>query len=376
MRGSALRPIAIAAGGTGGHLFPAEALAAELSARGERIVLFTDARSAAFDSPAFASAERFVLKGEGIAGRNILRAARGAALLAAGTLTARGLLKRLDASAVVGFGGYPAIPPALAALTLGARKPALILHEQNAVLGRANRALATRADVLALAYEDTARVPQGARTQWVGNPVRPALAALAGEGYPPADGALRLLVTGGSLGARIFADLVPAAIAALPEGIRARLLIAQQCRVEDLERVRAAYSQTGIPVELSPFFSDIAGRLAGAHLVIARAGASTVAEIACAGRPSLLVPLPSAIDNHQVANARALESVGAALVLAQGATTPARLAELLAEWLGSPERLAQAARAAASLARPQAARDLADLVLAHAARANSLQETR
>ncbi len=376
MRGSALRPIAIAAGGTGGHLFPAEALAAELSARGERIVLFTDARSAAFDSPAFASAERFVLKGEGIAGRNILRAARGAALLAAGTLTARGLLKRLDASAVVGFGGYPAIPPALAALTLGARKPALILHEQNAVLGRANRALATRADVLALAYEDTARVSQGARTQWVGNPVRPALAALAGEGYPPADGALRLLVTGGSLGARIFADLVPAAIAALPEGIRARLLIAQQCRVEDLERVRAAYSQTGIPVELSPFFSDIAGRLAGAHLVIARAGASTVAEIACAGRPSLLVPLPSAIDNHQVANARALESVGAALVLAQGATTPARLAELLAEWLGSPERLAQAARAAASLARPQAARALADLVLAHAARANSLQESR
>ena len=371
-----MRPIAIAAGGTGGHLFPAEALAAELSARGERIVLFTDARSAAFDSPAFACAERFVLKGEGIAGRNVLRAARGAALLAAGTLTARGLLKRLDASAVVGFGGYPAIPPALAALTLGARKPALILHEQNAVLGRANRALATRADVLALAYEDTARVPQGARTQWVGNPVRPALAALAGEGYPPADGALRLLVTGGSLGARIFADLVPAAIAALPEGIRARLLIAQQCRVEDLERVRAAYSQTGIPVELSPFFSDIAGRLAGAHLVIARAGASTVAEIACAGRPSLLVPLPSAIDNHQVANARALESVGAALVLAQGATTPARLAELLAEWLGSPERLAQAARAAASLARPQAARALADLVLAHAARANSLQESR
>ncbi len=376
MRGPALRPIAIAAGGTGGHLFPAEALAAELSARGERIVLFTDARSAAFDSPAFAGAERFVLNGEGIAGRNLLRAARGAALLASGTLTARGLLRRLDASAVVGFGGYPAIPPALAALTLGARKPALILHEQNAVLGRANRALATRADVLALAYDDTARVPPGARTQWVGNPVRPALAALAGGGYPPADGALRLLVTGGSLGARIFADLVPAAIAALPDGIRARLLIAQQCRVEDLERVRAAYSKTGIPVELSPFFPDIAGRLDGAHLVIARAGASTVAEIACAGRPSLLVPLPSAIDNHQVANARALESVGAALVLAQGATTPARLAELLAEWLGSPERLAQAARAAASLARPQAARDLADLVLAHAARANSLQEPR
>ncbi|MBS7793100.1 undecaprenyldiphospho-muramoylpentapeptide beta-N-acetylglucosaminyltransferase [Roseococcus sp. SDR] len=376
MRGPAMRPIAIAAGGTGGHLFPAEALAAELSARGERIVLFTDARSAAFDSPAFANAERFVLKGEGIAGRNLLKAAKGAALLASGMMTARGLLKRLDAAAVVGFGGYPAIPPALAALSLGKRRPALILHEQNAVLGRANRALATRAELLALAYEETARVPEGARTRWVGNPVRPALAALAGGGYPPADGPLRLLVTGGSLGARVFADLVPAAIAALPDSIRGRLLIAQQCRVEDLERVRAAYSETGIPVELSPFFPDIAGRLANAHLVIARAGASTVAEIACAGRPSLLVPLPSAIDNHQVANARALEAAGAALVLPQATTNPARLTQLLAEWLGSPERLAEAARHAASLARPQAARELADLVLAHAARTQATQESR
>lgn len=376
MRGPAVRPIAIAAGGTGGHLFPAEALAAELSARGRRIVLFTDARSAAFDSPAFATAERFVLKGEGIAGRNVLRAARGAAMLASGMMTARNLLRRLDAAAVIGFGGYPAIPPAIAALTLGARKPALILHEQNAVLGRANRALAVRADLLALAYAETARVPGGAKTLVVGNPVRPALAALAGMGYPPADGPLRLLVTGGSLGARIFADLVPPAIGALPEAIRGRLLIAQQCRVEDLERVRAAYSTTGIPVELSPFFPDIAGRLAGAHLVIARAGASTIAELACAGRPSLLVPLPSAIDDHQAANARALEAAGAALVLPQAGMTPARLAALLAEWLGSPERLAEAAQAAASLGRPQAARALADQVIALADQAISLQETR
>ena len=376
MRGPAVRPIAIAAGGTGGHLFPAEALAAELLARGARIVLFTDARSAAFDSPAFASAERFVLRGEGVAGRSVLRAARGASLLASGTLTARRLLRRLDAAAVVGFGGYPAIPPALAALTLGARRPALILHEQNAVLGRANRALATRADLLALAYQDTSRVPAAARTQWVGNPVRPALAALAGGGFPSVDGALRLLVTGGSLGARIFADLVPAAIAALPDGLRARLLIAQQCRVEDLERVRTAYAGTGVPVELSPFFPDIAGRMAIAHLIIARAGASTVAEIACAGRPSLLMPLPTAIDDHQVANARALQAAGAALVLTQAEMTPMLLSELLTEWLGSPGRLAEAAQHAASLARPQAARDLADLVLAHAAKTNSLQEPR
>jgi UDP-N-acetylglucosamine--N-acetylmuramyl-(pentapeptide) pyrophosphoryl-undecaprenol N-acetylglucosamine transferase len=369
-----VRPIAIAAGGTGGHLFPAEALAAELGARGERIVLFTDARSAAFDSPAFSNAERFVLQGAGMAGRNALAALRGAGLMARGTLAARRHLGRLDAAAVVGFGGYPAIPPALAALSLGARRPVLVLHEQNAVLGRANRMLAARADALALTYAETGKVPTGARPQVVGNPVRPALAALAGQPYEaPGTGALRLLVTGGSLGARIFADVVPAAVAALPEGLRARLIVTQQCRAEDLERVRAAYAGTGIPVELSPFFSDMPRRLATAHLVVARAGASTLAELACAGRPSVLVPLPSAIDDHQAANARALADCGAALVLPQAEMAAPRLTAALAEWLTAPERLARAARAAASLARPQAARDLADLVLALAHR--TLQDT-
>lgn len=376
MRGPALRPIAIAAGGTGGHLFPAEALAAELTARGQRIVLFTDARSAAFDSPSFANAERFVLKGEGLAGRGVWRAMRGAAALSAGTLTARRLLKRLDAAAVVGFGGYPSIPPAVAALSLGARRPALILHEQNAVLGRANRALATRADLLALAYAETARVPAGARTRHVGNPVRPALAALAGEPYPSTEGALRLLVTGGSLGARVFGEIVPPAVVALPERLRARLVVTQQCRVEDLERARADYAAANIAAELSPFFTDIARRLAGAHLVIARAGASTIAEIACAGRPSILIPLPSAIDDHQAANARALAAAGAALVLPQREVTAERLALLLEEWLHSGERLAEAARHAASLGRPQAARDLADAVMDAAARTVTHQESR
>lgn len=376
MRGPAIRPIAIAAGGTGGHLFPAEALAAELMARGQRVVLFTDARSAAFDSPAFASAERFVLKGAGIAGRGLVKGLRGAAQLAAGTWTARRLLKELDAAAVVGFGGYPSIPPALAALTLGRRRPAVVLHEQNAVLGRANRALAKRADLLALAYARTARVPAGARTRHVGNPVRPALAALVGQPYPPTTGALRLLVIGGSLGARVFSDLIPPAIAALPDSLRARLLVAQQVRVEDQERVRAAYADTGIPVELSPFFPDIAVRLSGAHLVIARAGASTVAELACAGRPSLLIPLPSAIDDHQRANAAALAESGAAQVLPQAGLTPEVLGAALAAWLDAPERLAEAARHAASLARPQAARELADAVLDCAARTTSVQEPR
>jgi UDP-N-acetylglucosamine--N-acetylmuramyl-(pentapeptide) pyrophosphoryl-undecaprenol N-acetylglucosamine transferase len=356
-------PIAIAAGGTGGHLFPAEALAAELAARGRRVALFTDARSSAFDSPAFTGAERIVLSGEGLAGRGVFRAARGAAKLAMGTIAARGHLRRIEASAVVGFGGYPAIPPALAALSMGRGRPALVLHEQNAVLGRANRLLAPRADLLALSHDGTARVPERARVRLVGNPVRPAIAALSGEPYPATEGALRLLVIGGSLGARIFADLVPAAVALLPEELRRRLIIAQQARAEDLERARGAYAGTGIPVELSPFFPDIAGRLAGTHLVIARAGASTVAELACAGRPSILVPLPGAIDDHQTANARSLAAAGAAELLPQAAVTPPSLAHLLAVTLTDSARLAAMAAAAATLARPQAARELADLVL-------------
>jgi UDP-N-acetylglucosamine--N-acetylmuramyl-(pentapeptide) pyrophosphoryl-undecaprenol N-acetylglucosamine transferase len=355
----------IAAGGTGGHLFPAEALAAELLARGERIALMTDARSSAFESPAFGSAERFVLKGSGIAGRGPKAAAAGALALAAGTLEARRILKRLDAAAVVGFGGYPSVPPIIAALTLsGGRRPATALHEQNAVLGRANRLLAPRADLLALSVADTARVPPGAKAKVVGNPVRPALAAMAGQGYaPPAeDGAIRLLVLGGSLGARVFADVVPAAIAALPEALRGRLVVTQQTRAEDLPRVESAYRAAGVPAALSPFFGDIATRLAMAHLVIARAGASTVAELACAGRPSVLVPLPSAIDDHQSGNARSLAAAGAAWLMQQDAFTAEALARHLGAVLTNGPVLARAAAAAAKEAHPEAARRLADLV--------------
>jgi len=363
MRGDMARPIVIAAGGTGGHLFPAEALAAELLARGERIALMTDQRSTAFDSPAFANAERFVLQGAGLSGRGALAAGRGAMALAAGTLQARRLLRRLSAAAVVGFGGYPSVPPLLAALTMLGRRPVAVLHEQNAVLGRANRLLAPRADALALSYAATAKVPTGARVEVLGNPVRPALAALAGGEYPSTSGALRLLVLGGSLGARIFADVVPAAIAALPEALRARLLVTQQCRAEDLARVREAYAAAGVPAELSPFFPDVAPRLANAHLVVARAGAGTLAELACAGRPSILVPLPHAIDDHQAANARALAEAGAAEVVPQAAFTSAALAEHLAGMLGDPRVLTRAALSAARLAQPDAAKRLADLVL-------------
>jgi len=242
-------------------------------------------------------------------------------------------------------------------------RPVTVLHEQNAVLGRANRLIAPRADLLALSHAATAKVPGGAHVEVVGNPVRPALAALAGGEYPGTDGALRLLVLGGSLGARIFADIVPDAVAALPEALRSRLVVAQQCRPEDLARVRAAYEAAGVPAELSPFFPDVAGRLAGAHLVVARAGAGTVAELACAGRPSILVPLPHAIDDHQQANARALAEAGAAKVMPQATLTSATLALELAALLGDPRGLARAAASAAKLAQPDAARRLADLVL-------------
>jgi UDP-N-acetylglucosamine--N-acetylmuramyl-(pentapeptide) pyrophosphoryl-undecaprenol N-acetylglucosamine transferase len=365
MRGPAVRPIVIAAGGTGGHLFPAEALAAELAARGERIALMTDARSAAYESPAFGNAERFVLRGSGLAGHGARGAARGALALAAGTIEARGILKRLDAAAVVGFGGYPSVPPLIAARMLPrATRPATALHEQNGVLGRANRLLAPGADLLALSAQDTSRVPSSAHVEVVGNPVRPALAALAGQGFaaPGEDGAIRLLVLGGSLGARIFADVVPGAVALLPERLRQRLVVTQQTRAEDLPRVETAYREAGVPADLSPFFGDIAVRLAMAHLVVARAGASTVAELACAGRPSLLVPLPHAIDDHQTANGRYLERAGAAWMMPQPGFTPQALAKQMAAMFATPAVLARAAAAAAGLARPEAARRLADLV--------------
>ncbi len=377
MRGPAAQPYVIAAGGTGGHLFPAEALAAELIARGERIALMTDARSAAFDSPAFGNAERFVLKGEGLAGRGLRAAARGALALAAGTLEARRILARLSPAAVIGFGGYPSVPPLLAARSLrGAARPVTALHEQNGVLGRANRMLARGVDLLALSATETRRVPHGAPALVVGNPVRPALAALAGQGYvqPAEDGAIRLLVLGGSLGARVLADVVPAAIAALPEALRGRLLVTQQTRAEDLPRVEAAYRAAGVPADLSPFFGDVAVRLSVSHLVIARAGASTVAELACAGRPSILVPLPGAIDDHQTANANSLAALGAAWLMPQRDFTADALSRHLAASFAHPAVLARMAEAAAKQARPDAARRLADRLEALVARTDATAE--
>jgi UDP-N-acetylglucosamine--N-acetylmuramyl-(pentapeptide) pyrophosphoryl-undecaprenol N-acetylglucosamine transferase len=238
----------------------------------------------------------------------------------------------------------------------------VVLHEQNAVLGRANRFLSRQATLLALSFATTERVPEGVATLLTGNPVRPPVMALADLDYTPPIGTLRLLVLGGSLGARIFSDLVPAAIALLSPEMRARLSIVQQCRAEDLERARAAYAQCGVTAELSPFFPDVADKLAAAHLVISRAGASSVAELAVAGRPSLLVPLPNAIDDHQSANARALVAARGASAIAQRDLTPALLADNLTRLLSNPDMLAHAARAARSVARADATMRLADLV--------------
>ena len=367
MRGPQARPVVIAAGGTGGHFFPAEALAAELLRRGERVVLMTDARSGGLNSTVFAQCERFVLRGAGIAGRGLVKAMRAGVALGLGTWQARRMLARLQPAAVVAFGGYPSVAPVLGASMLrrGAR-PAIVLHEQNAVLGRANRFLSRRADRLALSHAATAGVPAGVATEVTGNPVRPAVAALAGAGYAAPQAQLRLRVLGGSLGARVFSDVVPAAVALLPQAARARLVVTQQCRAEDLARVRAAYAACDVPAELSPFFTDVAGLLAAAHLVITRAGASTVAELAVAGRPGLLVPLPSAIDDHQTANAKALQDAGAAWVLPQPGFTAEALAARLTDFLAHPALLAEAAAATRIVATADAAARLADLVQRHA----------
>ena len=361
MRGPAVRPIVIAAGGTVGHFFPAEALANELLARGRRVALMTDTRSAGLGSATFAGQEQFVLKGAGIAGRGIARGAAAMLSLAAGVAQARAILARIDAAAVVGFGGYPSVAPVLGSRLLRQR-PAVILHEQNAVLGRANRFLSRHADRLALSFPATERVPANATTAVTGNPVRPAVAALAGLAYAPPGDRLRLVVLGGSLGARVFSDIVPAALAGLPDALRARLDIVQQCRPEDLDRVRAAYAAAGLAPELSAFFPDVADRLSAAHLVIARAGASTVAELTVAGRPAILVPLPGAIDDHQSANARALVAARGASMIAQRDLTPETLRQQIAALLSEPDMLVHAARAARSLARPDATAKLADLV--------------
>jgi len=351
----------LAAGGTGGHLFPAQALAEQLTARGAAVHLVTDRRSDALAAGMPGVAIARIRAGR--IGGGPFHTACGLAMLAVGLVEARQLLRRLDPEAVVGFGGYPSVPTLWAATQLGF---ASVIHEQNAVLGRANRLLARRVKRIATGFVETARLRPADRARAVhtGNPVRPAIRAVARVPYrPPERGApIELLILGGSQGARIFADVVPPALAALPAGLRTALRVSQQARPEDGERVAAQLRDAGIAAEISSFFGDVPDRLARAQLVICRSGASTVAELAAVGRPSFLVPYPHATDDHQAANARAIASAGAAWVLPQSALSAAMLANRLAERLADPAGLVYAAGQARRFAVDDAAQRLASLV--------------
>ncbi|TPW34868.1 undecaprenyldiphospho-muramoylpentapeptide beta-N-acetylglucosaminyltransferase [Oecophyllibacter saccharovorans] len=358
-------PIVIGAGGTGGHFFPAEALAACLIARGHEVVLFTDGRNTRHQDGPFRGRKVHVLAGAGVAGRGLMGKLKGGLTLLRSAFRARRILKDLQPSAVVGFGGYPSIPPLLGARLLPAAiRPPLIIHEGNAVLGQANALLARFATAIATSYPEVARLPENAAVTLTGMPVREGIEALANEGYPaPSSGTpLHLLIWGGSLGASIFSQVMPAALGQLPERLRRRLRVLQQVRKPELEQVRGRYEEAGIQADLHPFITDVPHALAQAHLVIGRAGGSSIAELTMAGRPSLLVPLPIAASDEQGANARALTGRGAAWMLRQPAFTPEAVSQLLNHLLTQPEKLTGAAQAAHRLQHPQAAEKLADLV--------------
>ena len=355
------RTFLLAAGGTGGHMVPAHALAAELGARGHRVHLVTDARGARIPG-LFEMLTPHVLPAGRLGGGPLgyLRAARD---VLRGRSSALRLIEETAPAAAVGFGGYPALPALLAASS--ADVP-VILHEQNAVLGRVNRLLAGRATAIATAYPRVQRIHGRAtlKTELVGNPVREEVRRLGEEPYPEltADGVFRVLVTGGSQGANILSDVVPDGLGMLPTAFRQRMQVTQQCRPEDIDRVRARYAALGIPADLQTYIEDMPGALAWTHLVIARAGASTIAELTAAGRPAILVPLPSATDDHQTVNAREMARTGGARVIAQARFTPVELAKQMQKLGLEPDALTHAAARARSGGRPHATRDLADLV--------------
>jgi UDP-N-acetylglucosamine--N-acetylmuramyl-(pentapeptide) pyrophosphoryl-undecaprenol N-acetylglucosamine transferase len=348
----------VAAGGTGGHMMPAHALAEALVGRGHRVALITDERGAKFET-LLTNGPRHVIQAA-TPGRNPLRWPSAWLKIRAGRKAAARIIAELSPAAVIGFGGYPVLPAMLAAQRAGIPT---ILHEQNAVLGRVNRLVAGKADVIATSFPDTLNVKHPDKVSLVGNPVRAEIAAIGRTPYPAfaPDDIFRLLVTGGSLGASIFASVVPAALAELDPGLRHRLQVTQQCRAEDIDKVRAEYRRLEIPADLMTFIDDMPGALALAHLVIGRAGASTVSELCAAGRPAILVPLPIATDDHQAANTREMVAAGGARMMRQNAFTPHELARQIEAMALAPGALANAAKRALSVGRPNAAATLADL---------------
>ncbi len=353
------RHFLLAAGGTGGHMIPAHALAEELMRRGHRVALVTDARGAKIPG-LFDGVDVHVLPAGRLGGGVLgwIKAARG---IWAGRRAARALIREFEPAAVVGFGGYPALPTLLAALSL---KLPTALHEQNAVLGRVNRLLARRVDALATAYRQVDRLPAKVEPIVVGNPVRAEVLALRDQPYPPLseDGIFRLLVTGGSQGASVLSTVVPDALGMLPIVLRQRLQVTQQCRPEDIEMVRARYADLDIPADLATYLGDLPERLGWSHLFVGRSGASTIAELTAAGRPAILVPLPSAMDDHQTANAREMAATGGARSIPQARFTAVELAKQMQKLALEPGALENAARRARDAGYPNATADLADLV--------------
>jgi UDP-N-acetylglucosamine--N-acetylmuramyl-(pentapeptide) pyrophosphoryl-undecaprenol N-acetylglucosamine transferase len=354
--------VLLAAGGTGGHLFPAEALAEALRRRGVEVDLATDERATRYGHD-FPARQTHVIPSATIRGRDPVSLVKTAGTLAAGAMKALMVLRRVRPVAVVGFGGYPTLPPLLAA-TL--RRIPTVIHDANAVMGRANKLLAPRVTAIATSFPGmTLAAPLAAKATLTGNPVRPMVIAAAAQPYaaPDAGGPFRLLVTGGSQGARVMADVVPGAIERLAPALRARLMVVQQARGEDEARVRDAYARLGIAAEVAPFFADLPARIAASHLIVSRSGASTVAELAAIGRPSVLVPLPGALDQDQLANANVLAKAGGAIVLRQHDFTPERLAGEIAALADAAAKLSVMATGAKSAGVADAADRLADLVL-------------
>ena len=353
--------ITLAAGGTGGHMVPAHALAAELKARGHGVMLITDDRGAKIPG-LFKDIPTHILPAGRLGGGPIgmLKAVRS---VLAGRRQAKALYKEFTPDAVVGFGGYPAFPALLAA---SSRKIPTILHEQNAVLGRVNRWVAGDAAAIATAYPEVERLKRAYRdkVELVGNPVRESVARLGTMPFPEFDetAPLKILVTGGSQGATILGQVVPDALGQLPPKLRHRLQVVQQCRADDIEEVRQRYAALNIPAELLTYIEDMPDRLAEAHLVIARAGASTIAELTAAGRPAILIPFPSATNDHQTFNAQEMTKSGGARTIQQTDFTPQVLARQIEAMAADPQALANAAARSLSVGRPHAARDLADLV--------------
>ncbi|MEO9529748.1 undecaprenyldiphospho-muramoylpentapeptide beta-N-acetylglucosaminyltransferase [Roseibium sp.] len=355
------KTVLLTAGGSGGHLFPAQALADELIRRGWIVELATDERADKYGS-AFPARKIHIIASETLRGRNPVALARTAVRLLLGTVQARKVIRSLKPDVVAGFGGYPTFPPMFAARLTGTPS---ILHEANGVMGRANRLLAKGVTAIATSLPMD-NLPEDFTDKLVetGNPVRDAVLNASEIFYTPPDthGPFRLLVFGGSQGARFFSDLLPPALEKLAPEVRARLRVVQQCRPEDMDRVQAAYDGLGVQAECAPFFQDMPQRIAQAQLVICRSGASSVSELSVLGRPAILVPLPGALDQDQAANAKVLEKVGGGWPIPQADLFPARMTSELERFMNAPDLLIEAARQARSVARPDAVKRLADLV--------------